>query len=108
MYKILKYKDIQKGIDICLEHQLYVEGWSFYSWFIDKKVRYICVVYKDDNPIGCGVKTTDFELCGVYVKPEYRNKGIGKRVVKHLIKNADGTFTGRGRKLYNLIMSETQ
>lgn len=88
-----------------MDNGLYVPGWCFIEWFKKKRVAYICVVYKDKTPIGCGVES-DYGLTGVYVDPIYRNSGVGKRIVKHLIKHTNGNFTGRGRKLYNFIKSE--
>jgi len=62
---------------------------SFYAQFnkIDK-IRYVIVAYEDGEPVGCGA-IKEFsegvaEIKRMFVKPEYRGRGIAKSILSEL------------------------
>lgn len=84
MIRIYQY-DETYGAKIALKHKLYVPRWSFYKWFSNplSNVLYICIAWDEDNPIGCAVISAD-EEAGIFVKEEYRSRGIGRRLLKYM------------------------
>ena len=65
------------------------EDHTFYNQFnkIDK-LKHVIVYYENDVPVGCGAfreKESDaVEIKRMYVKPEYRKRGIAAAVLKEL------------------------
>lgn len=67
---------------ICINHNLYVEGWSFLSWLKYGNITLIGIVYNDNVPVGCFIKKQDgWPNCGAFIKPEFRLKGYGKMLL---------------------------
>ncbi|MBB5637983.1 GNAT superfamily N-acetyltransferase [Pedobacter cryoconitis] len=62
---------------------------SFYDQFnkIDK-IKHVVVVYKDDQPIGCGAikqyATNTMEIKRMYTSPNHRGKGIASNILTEL------------------------
>lgn len=79
------------AIEECLEQSLYVSGWSFYYWFnhYSTNISDIIICYDGRDAVGCCVRLDNLEYfdCnfGTFVKPSYRKKGIGKKMVKRMI-----------------------
>jgi len=62
---------------------------SFYDQFnkIDK-IKHVVVVYKDDQPIGCGAikqyATNTMEIKRMYTSPNHRGKGVASNILTEL------------------------
>ena len=89
-----EYQDISNKIYKNLKHvkSQYV---GFDSWFskvlkeVDGKVREIIFVEEDNNILGFIILKNTLEekkICGIFVKEEYRNKGIGSILIEKGIK----------------------
>ena len=94
---IKKYcKDtLDEGRDICNKHTLFVPTWSFSLWLkkdyiFDLKAIYILFDKKD--PIGaCLVLDDEFDVnVGIFIKPKYRNRGLGKKLLRFSARNNKG------------------
>jgi hypothetical protein len=95
MIKIKKFQDstIEEGKKICLKNRLYVPTWSFQLWlthyFYNLRIKQIFIIYKDDLPVGSSIVLFDeFDVnVGFFIKAKYRCLGLGKRLIKNVIKN---------------------
>jgi putative acetyltransferase len=68
---------------------LYGEKQSFYNPFNAlTAIQHVIVHYDEDQPVGCGaIKKFDehsIEIKRMYVKPEYRNKGLAYTILQEL------------------------
>jgi GNAT superfamily N-acetyltransferase len=92
---IKKYRNekISEGRKICNKHHLYVPTWSFSLWLkkdYEKNLKSIYILFNDDEkPIGsCLVlKYKYISNIGVFIKPQYRNRGFGKKLIQFVAKN---------------------
>lgn len=77
----------EKACMLCLEHRLYVDGWSLKHWFTNHDfIIKLVVMFDNEKPIGVGVLSHHtFYNVGIYVKDEYRRKGYGTRIFKRLL-----------------------
>lgn len=95
MIKIKKFQDstIEEGKKICLKNRLYVPKWSFQLWlthyFYNLRIKQIFIIYKDNLPVGSSIVLFDeFDVnVGFFIKAKYRCLGLGKRLIKNVIKN---------------------
>lgn len=95
MIKIKKFQDstIEEGKKICLKNRLYVPTWSFQIWLThysyNLRIKQIFIIYKDDLPVGSSIVLFDeFDVnVGFFIKAKYRCLGLGKRLIKNVIKN---------------------
>lgn len=102
--KIRHYKtpsQISVAIQHCLENHLYVKGWSFEMWYnhYSTNITDIIICYHKGEAIACCVRLDNEEYFGcnfgTFVSPLYRKKGIGKMIVKRMIKtNKPIYYTG--------------
>jgi GNAT superfamily N-acetyltransferase len=75
---------------IGLKYKLYVNHHSYImkEWLQTKKIISGKIAYYNNIPIGISVvieaESYDRYNCGVYVKSEYRRKGIGTQLVSNL------------------------
>ena len=65
------------------------EDHTFYAQFNKiQNIRHAIVCYLDDRPIGCGAfkefERDKVEIKRMFVKPEYRGKGIGIKILREL------------------------
>lgn len=82
------FQNLVKLLDEDL-HKQNGEDHAFYAQFNKiANIRHVVVCYIDQNPIGCGAfKAYDqnkVEIKRMFVKPEYRGKGIGLKILKEL------------------------
>ena len=64
---------------------------SFYAQYnMITMIKHVVVVYEDDIPVGCGAikefAPDTMEVKRMYTLPEYRGKGIAKRILAELEK----------------------
>ena len=82
------FQDLVKLLDEDL-HKRDGDEHSFYAQFNKiVNIQHVIVCYIDQDPIGCGAfKPYDqnkVEVKRMFVKPEYRGKGIGLKILKEL------------------------
>lgn len=82
---------ILKVAELGLTHHLYSSNGFFRRIFIKKKehIRLVAVAWRRKEPIGIALvlkKGIYFFNFGVYVKPEFRRKGIGTQLAKRAIR----------------------
>jgi GNAT superfamily N-acetyltransferase len=88
--KVIKNKEeIEKYSKYLIKHRLYVNGYTFRSWLENYDIIKLLVIYYNDKniPVGLSIlinddKEDDLLNCGVYVKPKYRNMGIGSKLMR--------------------------
>jgi len=87
---------------LCLKAELFVPGWSFKSWLKREDIQFIRVVSIDKNPIGCFIKLNhDYYLnCGIFIKPEFRKQGLGKRLMQTTYQNFPSVNFRNGYGVY--------
>ncbi len=92
--KIKKYSNdkIGEGRQICNKHRLYVPTWSFTLWLnprYEDFLKAIYILFDGENPIGsCLVLNDSYGVnVGVFVKPEHRNRGFGKKLIRFAARN---------------------
>lgn len=79
-------KRIEIARKICMNNNLYVEGWSFRNWLENYTIDHIYILALDYRPIGCLIILNNSEVFhenfGVYVNPNFRKKGFGRKMVE--------------------------
>lgn len=93
MLKIVEYVgNSPDGKNVCSANKLFVEGWSFQEWLAIEDIKSIFIAMAANIPCGCIIMLNKqsgsswYPNFGIYVKPEYRLKGIGSRLMKRMIK----------------------
>jgi len=92
--KIKKYSNhkIDEGRKICKKHRLYVPAWSFSLWlseYYEEYLKAIYIIFDGEKPIGsCLLLNSIFDVnIGIFIKPKYRNRGFGKRLIRFVARN---------------------
>lgn len=92
--KIKKYSNdkISEGRKICNKHCLYVPTWSFSLWlgeYYEEYLKSIYIIFDGEKPIGsCLVLNSTYDVnIGVFIKPQYRNRGFGKKLIRFVARN---------------------
>lgn len=92
--KIKKYSNdkIDEGRKICNKNHLYVPTWSFSLWLSDYysyNLNAIYIIFSEEKAIGsCLVLNDDYDVnVGIFVKPKYRNRGFGKKLLRFVARN---------------------
>jgi GNAT superfamily N-acetyltransferase len=92
--KIKKYSNetLKEGRKICNKNHLYVPTWSFSLWLKKDYVfnlRAIYIIFSEEKAIGsCLVLNDDYDVnVGIFVKPKYRNRGFGKKLLRFVARN---------------------
>jgi GNAT superfamily N-acetyltransferase len=91
--KIKKYSNekLNEAKKIIHKNYLYVPTWSFSTWLKENfyEVKSIYILYENEKPIGsCLVLNNFFDVnVGIFIKPNYRKKGYGKRLLRFVIRN---------------------
>lgn len=89
---------------VALEHYLYVDGWLLSDLLLDVQERYqmgidVMLECVNGNPIGVITVERTSRECMVFVKPEHRRKGIGRRLVERAkMRHGDITSYGEGEE----------
>lgn len=87
---------------IALSNKLYVRGWMLKKT-LDEMIKSvstnekfcISIAYIDELPVGCCVLDNERNFLQVYVKKEYRNMGLGTKLVRSLaeVNNTSNIFS---------------
>ena len=93
--KIKKYSNetLKEGRKICNKNHLYVPTWSFSLWMSDyysHNLNAIYIIFNEEKAIGyCLVlNNDDYDVnVGIFVKPKYRNRGFGKKLLRFVARN---------------------
>lgn len=90
MNKLRTYRTkpgIELAISIIRKNHLYVDGWWMQTRLdFPDAIDVIAIYYVDSKPVGCGLRLKYHASTNVmvYVKPKFRNKGIGTKLVSKL------------------------
>lgn len=94
----ISFKTFKRACDISIKNHLFQHlHWSFYGWLNQpQNIQVLGIIYHLNNrPFGCSM-TMNYGHCGVYIKPEYRNKGFGTKLLKKVFPCVSGAFTSSG------------
>ncbi len=92
-FRYNKQKDINYWAKVAKGYYLYVNGWMMHGYYNQPNViKCMALAYsKGDGYIGCSLLLKNNNTA-VYVKPEYRNNGIGTNLIKLATKHYRGVF----------------
>lgn len=100
------FKEIAK---LAREHQLFIKGWSMeilydiiMTDFDNSSGLKIALHYENKVPVACVVLDVSEHFISIFVKPEFRSRGIGKTLVNKILKRykktPDKIVSGEGEK----------
>jgi len=81
-------KRIEKFKDHIIKSRLYVPGWSILNWIKHREVLYIGLYWHENQYVGSCViiNNSEWANIGIFVKPEYRKKGIATALYKNALR----------------------
>lgn len=90
--------NVSQFIEIIKRNHLYVQGWLIRDWIDYPACIEMIALYSENNVwVGCAIKTCHASVnVGVYVKPEYRRRGIGTKLFRIIAQNYNDITYGCG------------
>ena len=99
-------KNISKTAEEIKKNKLYVSGWSFQQWLQDQdNIKQIVTCRDKGKLVAVGIRYDNVECMpnsGIFVKPKYREQGIGSKILKKLpvkgmpLRIASGIYSSLG------------
>jgi GNAT superfamily N-acetyltransferase len=85
-----RQKYIKRMLPLVLRHRLFVSGWQMRGWIDDvPNIRRLILCRYKGKPIAVGMRYNNDKYwpnTGIFVRPKFRRRGIGSRILKRLAK----------------------